>query len=85
MGREENDRTRTIAFIPRVTPFIDLRFSVQGKKIEGHYCLDGADRWLKAGVPSHSSKPEVSLQAYQGPEDVEHWAKMTDFKNVRKP
>lgn len=64
MGREENDRTRTIAVITMVTPSIDFRLSVQGKKIEGHYRLDGADRWLKAGeceLPSHSSKTEVSL------------------------
>ena len=88
MGREENDRTRTIAVIPKATPSLQVRLTVQGKKIEGHYRLDGSDRWLKAGeceLPSISSKPKISLQAYQGPDEVEHWAKITDFKILRIP
>ena len=82
MGREEKDRTRTIAVIPKGTHSIHLRLSVQGKKIQGHYLPDGAKKWIKAGecdLPAHG-KPKASLQAYQGPGNVERWAKLSEFK-----
>jgi len=82
MGREEKDRTRTIAVIPKGTRSIELRLSVQGDKIEGHYRPHGADDWSRAGectLPAHG-KPKVSLQAYQGPAGVERWAKITEFR-----
>ncbi|NIP96521.1 MAG: DUF1349 domain-containing protein [Akkermansiaceae bacterium] len=85
MGREEKDRTRTIAIVRKATPSLDLRFSVRGDRIEGHYRLDGAADWAKAGectLPVHG-KPKVSLQAYQGPAEVERWARITEFR-IRK-
>lgn len=81
MGREENDRTRTIALIRKGTPSIELRLSVQGDKIIGHYRPAGVEDWVKAGectLPVHG-KPKVSLQAYQGPSKVERWAKITEL------
>lgn len=81
MGREEKDRTRTIALIPKGTPVIELRLIVRSGKISGHYRPDGSEEWVKAGectVPGDGGA-KVSLQAYQGPADAERWAQITDF------
>ena len=86
MGREEKDRTRTIALIPKGTPSIQLRLTVQGDRIRGHYRPAGAAEWVKAGecsLPVHG-KPKASLQAYQGPDKVAHWARITEFR-IRRP
>jgi regulation of enolase protein 1 (concanavalin A-like superfamily) len=82
MGREEKDRTRTIAVLPKGTPIMRLRLSVQGDKIRGHYRPEGATTWVKAGectLPA-AGKPKLSLQVYQGTLKVERWAKITEFR-----
>ena len=84
MGREEKDRTRTLAKIPKGTPSIHLSLSVEADKIEGHYRPEGGKDWIKAGecnLPTPADgKAHASLQVYQGPRKVERWAKITDFQ-----
>jgi len=81
MGREENDKTRTIAIIPLKFFSVQLRLSVTGDRIHGEFHTPDAEAWREAGecdLPVHGP-PKVSLQCYQGPPDVEHWARLTGF------
>lgn len=82
MGREESDRTRTIAIIPLDSFTVDLRFQVSGTNIRGSYRTPEMSDWTPAGecdLPVHGS-PGVSLQAYQGPADVERWGRISRFR-----
>ncbi|MBI3852288.1 MAG: hypothetical protein HY298_18695 [Verrucomicrobia bacterium] len=82
MGREENDKTRTIAIIPLKSFSVRLRLTVKGNEIQGHFRTADAGDWQKAGerdLPVHGT-PKVSLQCYQGPANVEHWARITEFR-----
>ena len=87
MGREQGDKTRTLALIPIQAEFVRLKLIVKGNEIRGQYLLAGAEKWQDAshcdlpGPPN--PKPKISLQFYQGPTDSEHWAKVTEFR-VRK-
>lgn len=81
MGREEADRTRTIAIIPIDLLTVEVRFVVKNKRIEGSFRKPGARDWIKAGecdLPARGD-PNVALQCYQGPPDAVHWATLTDF------
>ena len=84
MGREENDKTRTIAIIPLDSFRVRLRLSVQGNRIHGQFRTPGADEWREAGEcdsPGPSgAKAKISLQFYQGPAKIEHWARVTEFR-----
>jgi regulation of enolase protein 1 (concanavalin A-like superfamily) len=82
MGREEKDRTRTIAIIPFEHKTIRVRFVAQGKTIRGEFRLPTANEWTLAGecdLPVNGAA-KVSLQAYQGPRAVERWGVFSDFK-----
>lgn len=83
MGREEKDRTRTLAIIPLRTQRVGLRFKVEGNTIQGFFRPEGAKKWRKAGdcdLPRQkNARPHLSLQAYQGPKDDVHWARITDL------
>jgi regulation of enolase protein 1 (concanavalin A-like superfamily) len=87
MGREEQDRTRTIIIIPIDFTQVQLRLIVTGNQIQGFFRHTNEDAWRKAGecdLPAQAAKPgQISLQCYQGKEGVEHWARITDF--VLKP
>jgi regulation of enolase protein 1 (concanavalin A-like superfamily) len=81
MGREEADRTRTIAIIPLKSFAVQLRFRVSGNRIHGHYRTPDAEDWREAGecdLPAQGVE-KVSLQCYQGPADAAHWARITGF------
>jgi len=81
MGREEADRTRTIAIIPIKSFSVQLRLSVTANGIHGQFRLPDTEKWQEAGecdLPVHGT-PKVSLQCYQGPADTEHWARITEF------
>jgi regulation of enolase protein 1 (concanavalin A-like superfamily) len=81
MGREENDRTRTIAIIPLDAFEVRLRLRVTGNKIEGAFKKKGTAEWEIAGdtdLPIHGS-PKITIQCYKGPLEVERWAKIWDF------
>lgn len=81
MGREEGDRTRTLAIIPLDSFLVQLRLTGTGNKVEGHFRPGATGDWKKAGecgLPV-KGKAKVAIQCYQGPEDAEHWARITDF------
>ena len=84
MGREEEDRTRTIAIIPLQSNRVGLRYLIKANTIHGFYRPEGAKTWKEAGscnLPRpKNARPHVSLQAYQGPKDKAHWARITDLQ-----
>jgi regulation of enolase protein 1 (concanavalin A-like superfamily) len=94
MGREEADRTRTIAIIPFEPTTVELRLVIDGNMIRGAFRVAGAKEWREAGscdVPANfvaedgvntlvvPKSPKVSVQCYQGPSAAEHWAKISNF------
>lgn len=81
MGREEGDKTRTIAIIPLDSFSVRLRFLVLGNQIHGQFRTPGAKDWQEAGrcdLPVRGPA-KISLQFYQGPAKAEHWARVTEF------
>jgi regulation of enolase protein 1 (concanavalin A-like superfamily) len=80
MGREENDRTRTISITPLDSTEVQLRMIVKGKRVRGQFKMPKGD-WRDVGECDLPVKgqPQVSLQFYQGPKDVEHWARVSAF------
>jgi regulation of enolase protein 1 (concanavalin A-like superfamily) len=89
MGREEGDRTRTIAIVPLATAVVRLRLAVSGNRIQGQFRPGNQGEWQTAGtcdlpVPPQG-KAHVSVQCYQGPANTERWAKLTEFRLVRRP
>lgn len=82
MGREEKDRTRTLAIIPLDSFEVRLRLRVAGSEIEGAYRTPAMDEWKTAGrcaLPGKAS-PRITIQCYQGPKDAAHWAKIQEFR-----
>lgn len=82
MGREEKDRTKTIAIIPLDTFEVRVKFDVTGNQIVGSFKKEGSKDWVVAGetdLPVHG-KPRITIQCYQGPADTERWARMRDFE-----
>ena len=88
MGREEADKTRTIAIIPLKSFSVRLRLQVSGNRIHGQFRTPDSDDWQEAGecdLPGHGT-PQAGLQCYQGPAEAAHWARITDFSiwRIRK-
>ena len=87
MGREEADKTRTLAKIPISATSVRLRLRVAQDQIRGQYLPAGADIWLDAGageLPKPAqAQAKISLHCYQGPPDAEHWARFSEFRVVR--
>ena len=87
MGREENDKTRTVAIIPLESTSVRLRFFAKENRIHGQFSISGAKEWRDVGecnLPAtEKSTAKISLQFYQGAEKVEHWARVTEFSIVR--
>jgi regulation of enolase protein 1 (concanavalin A-like superfamily) len=87
MGREEADKTRTIAIIPLDSFSVRLRLMVKGNRVRGQFRTPDAKDWRDAGECDSpapiDSKPKVSLQFYQGPANAEHWARVTGFRIQR--
>jgi len=85
MGREEKDRTRTIAIIPLEASKVRLRLRVKGNRVQGHFRPADSDAWREVGqcdLPVQG-EPKISLQFYQGPADAAHWARVTEFRVER--
>lgn len=86
MGREEADKTRTIAIIPIEALSLEVRFLVSGDQIRGQFRPAGEDLWTDAGhttLPSNG-EPKASLQVYQGPPGVERYARFNAFRVRRR-
>src|SRR5262249_26173854 len=83
MGREEKDKTRTVAIIPTDSESVRLRLFVTGNRIAGLFQPPGSEGWETVGnrdLPAPpNGKPKLSLQFYQGPEIAEHWARVSYF------
>lgn len=82
MGREEGDRTRTIAILPLEAHEVRLRLTVTGDQIRGDFLPAGESGWIKAGECDLPQKgdPKACLQVYQGLKDQEHWVRIRDFR-----
>ena len=87
MGREEGDKTRTIAIIPLNSFSVCLRLVVKGDRIRGQFRASDAKDWSNAGecdLPTTGgARPKLSLQFYQGPANAEHWARVSEFRVER--
>ena len=82
MGREEKDRTRTIAIIPIDALQVDLRLAVTNKTIHGSFRPAASKGWRHAGscdLPVRG-EPHIAIQCYQGPANAEHWARLANFE-----
>lgn len=88
MGREERDQCRTIARPPVAGGWYKLRLTVSEGTIRGAYWAEGATNWTEAGrctLPTPAGgAAKISLHAYNGPKDKEHWARITEFRVVRR-
>ncbi|MBI2421249.1 MAG: DUF1349 domain-containing protein [Candidatus Hydrogenedentes bacterium] len=84
MGREENDNPRTIALLDVASTKLELRLTVRDRQIRGEYRAPGEAAWSLAGECDLPAKglPYVTIQTYQGLAEVEHWARLTDFRMV---
>ena len=84
MGREQADRTRTLAKIPVTFTEADLRLRVDGNQIRGQYRPAGSAAWLDAGagdLPAPAGgTARISLHVYQGDPATEHWARFAAFR-----
>lgn len=89
MGREEKDRTRTIAILPLKTATVTVRFLVKGDTIRGQFMPEGSKEWQDAGnctLPAPAEgKPHLSLQFYQGAKEAPHWARASAFTIRKRP
>ena len=87
MGREEDDKTRTLAKIPIAATAVRVRLRVAGNHIRGQYRVTGTDAWLDAGAGELPVPPngqaKISLHCYQGPPDAEHWPRFSEFRVLR--
>jgi regulation of enolase protein 1 (concanavalin A-like superfamily) len=85
MGREEADRTRTIAIIPIQAWAVEVRFTVKGAQIRGQFRAVGDSGWREVGECTLPIKgaPKISLQCYQGPATAERWVRFTNFRMER--
>jgi regulation of enolase protein 1 (concanavalin A-like superfamily) len=79
MGREENDRTRTIAIIPVEGLAFELRLILEGTSIRGSFRPAHSEDWRTAGACETPARgaPKLAIQCYQGPSGVEHWARIS--------
>src|SRR5262249_49351395 len=86
MGREENDKTRTIAIIPLDSDTVELRLEIKANEIRGFFKTRKADWRLVGGcdLPKKGT-PRLSLQFYQGPEKEEHWSRVSSVSVRRLP
>jgi len=89
MGREEQDRCRTIGIRPVDAGSVRVRFFVNVREIRGEFLTPDGENWREMGrctLPAPASvSPKISLQFYQGPENVEHWARVTEFRVLKHP
>jgi regulation of enolase protein 1 (concanavalin A-like superfamily) len=82
MGREEDDKARTIAIIPLAENRVEFKLRIEGDQVSGFYKPQLATEWKKAGecdLPGEG-RPKVALQCYQGSDQKEHWAKIQRFR-----
>jgi len=84
MGREEGDKTKTIAIIPYDGEAVQLRMVVKGEELTGSFRKPDAKEWTDAGkttTPAPAgTAPQISLQFYQGVAGSDRWATVNGFR-----
>jgi len=88
MGREENDRTRTVKIIPLDSAVVELRLRADGSQVEGSFRTPSMKDWQVAGkcdLPVKDGGPKVSLQVYQGSTKFERWAHLRHLRIRQTP
>jgi len=89
MGREEKDQCRTIAIIPLDSTTVRVRLFAKDGQLRGQFKTPQAQEWRDVGqctMPAPpNAPPKVCLQFYQGPPDVEHWARVSQFQIIEHP
>lgn len=87
MGREQADKTRTVAIVPLDSTSVRLRLELKADQVRGQFRTNETNEWHEAGqcdLPViGGSNPKLSIQFYQGAADVEHWARVGDFRISR--
>ncbi|MFO1496910.1 MAG: hypothetical protein U1G07_00685 [Verrucomicrobiota bacterium] len=86
MGREENDRARTIAIVPLDANAVELRLQALKNQVRGQFRTAPWREWRDVGecdLPVKGS-PKVSLHFYNGPPNEEHWVQVRGL-TVRRP
>jgi regulation of enolase protein 1 (concanavalin A-like superfamily) len=87
MGREEEDKTRTVAIIPLASPSVRLRLFARGSQVRGKFRTPDAVEWRDIGrctMPAPTNAvAKISLQFYQGSQKAEHWARVSEFLILR--
>lgn len=78
MGREENDKTRTISITPINSDSLTLRLHITTGTVEGFFKLPDQD-WMRVGRCTQPVKgvPKISLMFYQGDPEAPHWARVS--------
>ena len=88
MGREQGDKTRTIAIVPLDSATVHLKLLLKASEVRGQFRTSETNEWREVGqcdLPAlPGMNPRLSLQFYQGAPDVEHWAKIRAFRVARK-
>jgi hypothetical protein len=81
MGREENDRARTVAIIPLDDHTVELRLQAVSNRVRGQFRTRHWSEWREVGECDLPVKgePKASLQFYNGPANEAHWIKVNRF------
>lgn len=81
MGREEGDRARTIAIVPLDANSVELRLQALDRRIRGQFRTAVWREWRDVGECNLPVKgqPKASLQFYNGPPNLAHWVRVSQF------
>jgi hypothetical protein len=87
MGREENDRARTVAIIPLDAYAVELRLQAFNNRVRGQFRTAPWREWRDVGECDLPVKgnPNASLHFYNGPAKEDHWARVNNFTVRRLP
>ncbi len=87
MGREENDRARTVAIVPLDANRVELRLQAVNNRLRGQFRTAPWEDWRDIGECDLPVKgdPKASLHFYNGPQREEHWVRVNDFTVRRLP
>lgn len=87
MGREEADRTRTVAIVPLDAHEVELRLQAVGNRVRGEFRTAPWREWREIGECDLPVKgdPKASLHFYNGPAREEHWVRANRFAVRRLP
>lgn len=81
MGREENDRARTVAIIPLDANAVELRLQAVHNRVRGQFRTAPWDNWRDVGECDLPVKgePKASLHFYNGSPNEAHWVRVNHF------